>query len=1073
MVISDFAIKRPMITVVTMVALVVFGLFALMRLQTDEFPDIQQPVVLTGIPYPGASPEGVEREVLKPVEDAIKGISGVDQIFGTAFDGYAQIVVVFLFEKDVSQATQDIRDAISAIRADLPVEIKEPILQRFDPSDQPIVSLTLSSDTYSPAQLTRMADPAITSQLRGISGVSQVRIVGEVKRELTVQLRPQALQAAGISIGEVVQSLQSQNLAAPVGRVNGALDERTIRLQGRLRGPEDFMQLVVAEKNGQIIRLGQVADALDGTQEQRSLALFWQRDSSNKSMLDGKEAIGIDIVKSKGYSTTAVSAKIQDVMTRMSATLPPGVKVRTVIDSGERVAHSVANVEEALIQGALLTVLVVFIFLNSWRSTVITGLALPVSVLASFIAVWAFGFTLNTMSLLGLSLAIGILIDDAIVVRENIVRHIEMGKDHMTAAHEGTDEIGLAVAATTFSIVAVFVPIAFMYGVAGQWFKPFALTIASSVLVSLFVSFSLDPMLSAYWADPQVEAHERRNPIARALDRFNAWFNKLADKYKLVIGWALDHRIAMVALALASFVIAIALPAVGLVGGSFFGSDDRSELTIAIETPPGSNLDYTRIKAEEAGRIARQHPEVVYTYSTLGSATGSVDVGSVYVRLVAKSKRDVGAEDLGSTIREQVQHIGGATMTVYTSQFQGQQKQIQLQLRGGNSQTLGMVAEQVAAQVRQVDGAVDVGLSTKGQKPELEVELNRSLAGSIGITLGQVAQALRPAFAGIKAGDWEDPTGELREVNVRLRPEARQRISDLEQLPLVINTPNGGQATMPLGQIATVRQGLGPAQITHLDAELVVNVEANTSGRSLSEVTKDINARIDKMTLPPGVRLTQGGEVDSQNEVFGRIFAALGIAVLLLYFILVVQFGSFIEPLAILVSLPLSLIGVMLALMITGDTINIMSLIGVILLMGIVAKNAILLIDFAKWARERDGLSRREALIQAGAIRLRPILMTTLALIAGMIPVALGRGEGAEFRAPLGRAVIGGVITSTMLTLIVIPTFYEIMDEWREWVMAKFGLQPKGTAEHKIPPAPTGGSGGIIPAPAGSRSEPS
>ena len=1062
MVISDFAIKRPMITVVAMVALVVFGLFALFRLQTDEFPDVQQPVVLTGIPYPGASPQGVEREILKPVEDAIKGISGVDQIFGTAYDGYAQIIVVFLFEKDVSQATQDIRDAISAIRADLPVEMKEPILQRMDPADIPIVSLTLSSDTYSPAQLTRMADPAITSELRGISGVSQVRLVGEVKREMTIQLRPQALQAAGISIAQVVQALQAQNLAAPVGRVNGALDERTIRLQGRLEGPEDFMQLVVAEKNGQVIRLGQVADALDGTQEQRSLALFWQRDSSRTSVLEGKEAIGIDITKSKGYSTTAVSKKIRQTMERLEKTLPPGVKVGVVRDSGIRVADSVRNVEEALLEGALLTVLVVFIFLNSWRSTVITGLALPVSVLASFIAVWIFGFTLNTMSLLGLSLAIGILIDDAIVVRENIVRHIEMGKDHMTASHEGTDEIGLAVAATTFSIVAVFVPIGFMYGVAGQWFKPFALTIACAVLVSLLVSFSLDPMLSAYWADPQTEAHERRNPIARTLDRFNNWFNRQAENYKKVIGWALDHRLAMIGLAALSFIVALALPATGLVGASFFGQDDRSELTIALETPPGSNLDYTRIKAEEAGRIARQHPEVVYTYTTLGSATGSVDNGNIYVRLTPKHDRDIDAEALGSKIRREVGRIGGATMTVYTSQFGGQQKQIQLQLRGADAPTLNLAAEQLAAQVRQVPGAVDVGLSTKGQKPELEVELNRNLAGSIGVTIGQVAQALRPAFAGIKAGDWEDPTGELREVNVRLQPESRQRVSDLEQLPLVINAP-GGQTTMPLGQIATVKQGLGPAQITHLDAELVVTVEANTADRSLSEVMKDINARVDKMTFPPGVRLTQGGEVDSQNEVFGRIFAALGVAILLMYLILVVQFGSFLEPLAILVSLPLSLIGVMLALMITGDTINIMSLIGVILLMGIVAKNAILLIDFAKWARERDGLPRREALIQAGAIRLRPILMTTLALIAGMIPVALGRGEGAQFRAPLGRAVIGGVITSTLLTLIVIPTVYEIMDEWREWIMSKFGLIPKGTAEHPIPPA-------VTPAPEGAMS---
>jgi HAE1 family hydrophobic/amphiphilic exporter-1 len=1054
MVISDFAIKRPMVTIVTMVALVVFGLFALWQLDTDEFPDVQQPVVMAGIPYPGASPEGVEREVLQPIEDAIKGISGVDQIYGTAFDGYAQIVVLFLFEKDVQEATQDIRDAISSIRADLPVEMEEPILQRMDPADFPIVSLTLSSKTHSPAELTRLADPGLTSALRGIAGVSKVTIIGEVKRELTVQLRPQALQAAGVSVAQVVQALAAQNLAAPVGRVTGSLDERTIRLQGRLDGPQDFMQLVVAERNGQMIRLGQVADALDGTQEQRSLAMYWERDSLSKT-LAGTEAIGIDINKSKGYSTTAVSEKIRDVIDRVSATLPAGVEVNVVKDSGVRVAASVRNVQEALLEGALLTVLVVFIFLNSWRSTVITGLALPVSVLASFVAVWAFGFTLNTMSLLGLSLAIGILIDDAIVVRENIVRHIEMGKDHMTAAHEGTDEIGLAVAATTFSIVSVFVPVAFMYGVAGQWFKPFALTIACSVLVSLFVSFSLDPMLSAYWADPQVEEHERRNPIARALDRFNLWFNRQSERYKKVIGWALDHRLAMVGLAVVTFVGALALPAVGLVGASFFGEEDNSEINIKLETPPGSNLDYTRLKAEEAARIVRQHREVLYTYTTLGSATGSVDAGNVYARLLPKHDRDVSAHELTTDIRSQVQRIGGATYTVFTSEWGGQQKQIQLQLRGASLETLNQTAQRIATEVQKVPGAVDVGLSTKGQKPELSVELNRGLAGTLGVTVGQVAQSLRPAFAGIKAGDWIDPTGEMREVQVRLAPEARQRASDLEQLPIVIQGPSG-ISTMPLGQIASIRQGLGPAQITHLDAELVVNVEANTSGRSLSEVTRDINSRIDKMTLPPGVRLTQGGEVDSQNEVFGRIFAALGIAVMLMYLILVLQFGSFIEPLAILMSLPLSLIGVMLALMLTGDTINIMSLIGVILLMGIVAKNAILLIDFAKWARERDGIPRREALIQAGAIRLRPIMMTTLALIAGMIPVALGRGEGADFRAPLGRAVIGGVITSTLLTLVVIPTFYEILDEWREWVMRKFGLIPKGTAEHRVPvmPAP-------------------
>jgi HAE1 family hydrophobic/amphiphilic exporter-1 len=641
------------------------------------------------------------------------------------------------------------------------------------------------------------------------------------------------------------------------------------------------------------------------------------------------------------------------------------------------------------------------------------------------------------MSLLGLSLAIGILIDDAIVVRENIVRHVEMGKDHYRAAHEGTDEIGLAVAATTFSIVVVFVPIAFMGGIAEQWFAPFALTIACSVLVSLFVSFSLDPMLSAYWPDPYV-APENRFFITRWLDRFNAWFDRRADGYKRVIGWALDHRWAMVLLAVASFAGALALPVLGYVGGEFFPVTDESEFNVSLDTPPGSNLEYTKVKAEEVARIARSKPEVIYTYTTIGGQTGSVDEGTVYVRLKPKHERERSQNDVAAGLREELSSLSGATASITTSGF-GDQKQILIQIMGADSKELQQIADNVLGLVRQVPGAVDVDLSTRGQKPELEVQLDRALAGSIGVTAGQVAQALRPAFAGIDVGDWVDPSGETRDVTVRFAPESRTRTADLSTLPLSVPGLEGGVRQVPLGQLATIRSGIGPARIDHLDRERVITVQANTQNRPLSEVMKDINARLAGVSLPPGYTIRQGGETEDQQEVFGRITAALAIAVLLMYLVLVIQFGSFLDPLAILISLPLSLIGVMLALLVTGSTLNLMSMIGVILLMGIVAKNAILLIDFAKWAEEA-GTPRREALIEAGRVRLRPILMTTFALIAGMIPVAIGAGEGADFRAPLGRAVIGGVITSTVLTLLVIPTFYEIMTEWRDWLLGKLNM---------------------------------
>ncbi|HEX9109658.1 MAG TPA: efflux RND transporter permease subunit [Longimicrobiales bacterium] len=1042
MIISDFAIKRPIITVVTMLFLSIFGLYALSQLQTDEFPDIQNPIIAVSVPYPGASPETVEREVVDRMEEAISGLNGIDQITSSATDGFASIIVQFKFGKPVDEASSDVRDAISSIRGDLPQEIKEPILRRFDPADFPIVTLTLSSPSMTQAQLTQLADPTIKRAIAGVSGVATVNIVGGATRELTVELRPQDLAAAGVSVGQVVAALQAQNLAAPVGSVNGTTVEKTIRLEGRLQRPEDFLNLVVAQRGGQIIRLGQVANVADGTEEPRSMALY-----------NGRPAVGIEILKSKGQSTTHVAEGILQAADRLQKGLPPGAKLDVVQNSGRRVAHSVANVEDTLFIGALLTILVVFLFLNSWRSTVITGLALPVSVLAAFIPVWIWGFTLNTMSLLGLSLAIGILIDDAIVVRENIVRHIEMGEDHYEASRKGTSEIGLAVAATTFSIVAVFLPIAFMYGIGGQWFKPFALTIACAVLVSLFVSFSLDPMLSAYWADPQTEAHERRNPISRALDRFNTWFDKQADNYTRLIAWALDHRWSMVGIATGAMVLALAVQV--LFGGfGFIPDSDNSELNIEVQTPPGSNLAYEHLKAEEVAALIRRHPEVAYIYSRLGSTTGSggTDDGQLYVKLVDKGDRHISQSQLAAVLRKELRQVGGATAWVFSGGMGGPMKSLQVQVTGPDARTLTALAERMATVVRAVPGAADVGLSTRGQKPELDVQINRGLAGSIGVSVGQIAQALRPAFAGIKAGDWVDPSGETRDVEVRLTPEARQRAADLRQLPLVLGSagpvqggatgpslaPAGAMNTVPLEQVATVTQSLGPAQISHLNRDKVVTIGANIdAGYTLGRVTQAVNAALAKnVPLPPGYRITQGGDVKNQVEVFTRIFAALGFALLLMYLILVVQFGSFLDPFAIMLSLPLSLIGVVLALLITRDSLNIMSMIGIILLAGIVAKNAILLIDFAKWGRER-GMPLREALIQAGRIRLRPIMMTTLALIAGMFPVALGLGEGADFRAPLGRAVIGGVITSTILTLVVIPTVYEILDGWKEWVLAK------------------------------------
>ncbi len=1031
--ISNFAIDRPVVTVVLMLALVIFGVFAILQLETDEFPEIDAPVVAMTVLYPGASPEVVEQEVIKPIEDAIASVSGVDKITSTSLDGFGQIIIEFVFDKDTNEATQDVRDAISRIRGELPAEMEEPILTRFDPADLPIISLTLTSQSVGVPQLTTIADDIVEPELRGLPGVADVLVRGGLERQVVVEIDPNALQAAGVSIGQVVQAVQSQNLAAPVGRIEKDFIEQSIRLRGRIDRPEDFAQIVVSNSNGRLLRLSEVAHVKDATEEQRTLALY-----------NGSEAVGIDIKKSQGYSTTAVATRVLQRVDRINHRLPRGVKLQIIQNAGDRVAASVESVSSSLIEGLILTVFTVFLFLNSWRSTVITGVALPISLLAAFIVVWMFGFTLNTMSLLGLALAVGILIDDAIVVRENIVRHVEMGKDHYTAAKEGTAEIGLAVAATTFSIVVVFVPIGLISGVAGQWFRPFAVTIACAVLVSLLVSFSLDPMLSAYWPEPHHE-HRKKRWITRVLDRFNAWFDRQATRYQGVIGWTLDHPWVTVGIAVITLVAALAMPAMGLVGSAFFPVEDRSEFNLTVETPPGSSLKYTRLKSEEAASSVRALKGVAYTYTTIGGESGAVDEANIYVRLLPRDERDVHQSAIEKQARDLLRRIGGADIAVAASGM-GQGKQIQMQLQGPDYDKLQELAVQVENEMRKVPGAVDVGLSTRGRRPEIEVELDRALAGSLGVDVLQVAQALRPAFAGIDAGDWLTPEGESYDVYVRLTPQSRTTITDLESLPV---SRGGGTAAMPtsggpqpppsmipLSQVARVQQGIGPGEIQRLDRERVVTVGANAEGKPLSAVIAGITQRLKNVKLPAGYTIGQGGEGEESQQVFGDMFAAMGMAVLLMYFVLVLQFESFLDPFAIMVSLPLSLIGVMIALALTRDTLNIMSLIGVLLLMGIVAKNAILLIDFAKW-RNESGTPLRDALIEAGRIRLRPILMTSFALIAGMIPVAMGAGEGAEFRAPMGRAIIGGVVTSTLLTLLVIPTIYELMDRMRGGVMRR------------------------------------
>lgn len=1019
MFLSDFSIKRPIATIVLIIAMMAMGLLAMSKLRVNQNPDVEIPGLFVNIPYPGASPDTVEREIVNRLEKSLQSVSGVDEVYSYANEGSAGFEMRFSFKKNMIEAAEEVRNVISMVRYKLPTEMREPIVQRFDPSTQPIVNLALSSSSQTHAEISRLAEDTLATRLRAIPGVATVNVSGALRRELSVLLRAERLREFNVSAGEVVAALRSQNTNAPVGKVRGSLEEESIRLVGRIESPSEFQNIVVKRRGDQIVRLGQVATIEDGFADINSL-----------SIRSGKPNVGIQVTRSREASTVSVAKSVVKAVEEINKDLAkdnPGTKLEVTRDGGKDAQSSLNNVIESLVFGAVLTIFVVYAFLNSWRSTLITALSLPTSVIAAFIAVWLCGFTLNFMTLLGLSLAIGVLIDDAIVVRENIVRHMQNGSDRRTAALEGTAEIGLAVAATTFSIIAVFIPVAFMPGISGEWFRPFALTVTCSVLVSLGISFTLDPMLSAYWGDPADHHTAPKKGLSKKLAQFNDWFDSQADRYGNVIAWALHHRRWMGAIALASFVGALVLQA-QFGGTSFLPTADSGNLMIEVRTPASSSIEYSRLKMERAAALARTIPEVKDTNSNI-NASG----GRIYVDIGKKNSRKRSAKEIAVELREKVKQLVGAEYVVLDDLNNGARKPIQIEFTGPDSRKLLEITSAYMDELRKVPGAVDVGLSQQDPKKELKIEMNRGLANSMGISINDAAQALRVAFAGIEVGDWVDPTGETRDVAVRLHPADRVSKENIERLPIAVA---GTNEMVPLDQIATVSMGKGPSAIEHSNGKRTITVSANAQGRASGEVTKDAMALAKSFNYPPGYGLSLAGAGQDQDELFTEMLIALISGIGLMYLILVMQFSSFTAPLAVMLSLPLSLIGVVIALMLTGSTINLMSFIGIIMLMGLVAKNAILLLDAAR-KQEKEGMNREDALMHAGRVRLRPILMTTFALIAGMIPVALGLGEGGEFYRPLAIAIIGGTITSTILTLLVVPSFYDSIEIARDRMMAK------------------------------------
>ena len=1031
------SLQNPVMATMVMLALVVLGLFSIQRLQVDQFPNVDFPVVVITTDYPDASPEVMESEVSKKIEEGVNSIAGINALTSRSYQGTSVVVIEFDLHIDGRQAADDVREKVAAIRPTLRAEVKESRVQRFDPADRPIWSIAVLPDdrggTVKAMSLVGLSDwveQHLKKRLENVRGVGAVNVIGDSQREINIYLNPSKLEAYGITAEQVANAVRNENQDFPVGAIRSLEKDRVVQVSARMQRPQDFGRIIVDHRAGQPVRVEQLASVNDGAEEINSLAHY-----------NGQRTLLVTVQKAQDDNTIGVVDRLNQAMTEFQTQLPPGVKLQTVQDGSRQIRVSVANVRTTLLEGAGLTVLIVFLFLNSWRSTVITGLTLPIALIGTFFFMDLMGFTINMITMMALSLCVGLLIDDAIVVRENIVRHVQMGKSTYDAALEGTQEIGLAVFATTMSIVAVFLPIGFMGGIIGKFFHEFGLTIVGAVLISMLASFTLDPMLSSIWHDPSIDAHHKTtkrsfydNTLGRLTGLFERGTDLLAQVYQSVLRWALVHKLSTMVLALVIFVTSLFM--VPLLGTEFVPKSDFSETTVNFSTPVGSSLEVTEARAKEVEAIIRSFPEVRYTLATINTgALPGKTYASVYVRLVNRNERERDINDMAVLMRQRLRQVAGITVThVGLRDPVGGQKQIAFSIQGPDLAELSRLNAIALSKIRGIVGLVDIDSSLKPDKPTVDIEVKREAAADLGLSVAQIGTSLRTLIAGQTVGNWRAPNDQTYDVKVQLAPNARSHPQDLTKLPFAVGqNPDGSARIVRLDQVARITAGTGPDQINRRDLAREVAITGNTSGRSAGEVSADIKTAMDSIAMPPGYSYKFSGSVKDMAEAFSYALSALLMAVIFIYMILASQFKSFLQPVALMTALPLTLIGVVLALLLFNSTLSMFSVIGVVMLMGLVTKNGILLVDFAIRARE-DGLTRDEALLQAARVRLRPILMTTLAMVFGMMPLALALSEGSEMRAPMGQAVIGGVITSSILTLVVVPVVYSYLDDLGTWL---------------------------------------
>ncbi len=1014
------SIKNPYFATVIMIALVLLGLVALKGISIEEFPDIKFPVAVVTTNYKSASPEVIETDISKPIEEALNTLNGVKTIRSYSFEGSSTVVVEFNLNINPDVAIEDVRDKVSTVAAGFRKEIDNPLVSRVDMQQQPMMSLVIGSDAMSLRNITEWVNQVAKKKIQTVAGVGDVKVVGGVDRQVRINVEPYKLQSLGLSINDVTKAIQEANDNYPAGDVETSTKKINVRLNGKLKNPSDFANIVIAYRNEVPIRISDIAEVEDGQDEYNSLTL-----------IDGKRAVGLDIRPADKANVVDVADGIYKTINELNKIKPAGVTIKVSYDQSESIKDSLKDVATTLLEGAVLTILIVFLFLKSWRSTVITGLTLPIALIGTLFAVYVCGFTLNMMSLMALSLSIGLLIDDAIVVRENIVRHLHMGKDHVRASLDGTNEIGLAVLATTLTVVAVFLPVGFMQGIIGKFFFQFGITVTVAVVISLMVSFTLDPMLSSVWHEPQDGGILAKSWLGKLLNRFESLFDNLIAAYERFIRLSLNFRKTTIMVALAILVGSFML--VPFIGGEFIPKADKGKYTVTFKTSTGSNVFYTESKVNQVSDILRKRIKEIKTITGgvnknfadgTNNATLTIDIGH-------KGWRDHNLDQVMESTRVILSQIGGIKVQTVMPLGSpgGDQKPINVDIKGENVVVLKRIADDLMAKISQVRGATDLESSYQDADPAFNVQLNRELAASLGINMSNVGTTLASLFAGNKISTWEDPrTGENYNVVVQIPQEDRNKdVLNLLQVPTnQIDQNSSAPKMVSLATITTVRSGFSPREIDHIDLQRKVTITGNIIGNNNQEVFTKIQQILDSYQLPSGYKFKQSGDSEDMAQSFMYAVQALMIGVAFIYMILTAQFRSFVLPLVIMVALPLSFVGVFIALLAFHSTLNMFSIIGIIMLMGLAAKNGILLVDFINH-QLREGIELIEAIVNAGKTRLRPIVMTSLAMIFGMLPLALSNGEGTEVRKPMAYAIIGGMTTSTLLTLIVVPVLYTFL----------------------------------------------